>query len=153
MKIISHRGNLRGPRPELENRPSYIDSAYQLGFDIEVDLRFINGEFWLGHDEPQYKVDESWMDLRKDKIWFHCKDLESVLELKRRNKDYNYFCHSNDEFVLTSKGYVWVHNLKLNLTERCVIPLLGLDDINKFTKEIKGPVCTDYVYDLDKNGK
>ena len=59
MKVISHRGNLRGPRPELENRPSYIDSAYQLGFDVEVDIRFVNGEFWLGHDELQYKVDET----------------------------------------------------------------------------------------------
>ena len=27
MKLISHRGNIRGPIPEKENRPSYIDCA------------------------------------------------------------------------------------------------------------------------------
>ena len=145
MKIISHRGNLRGPRPELENRPSYIDSAYQLGFDVEVDLRFVNGEFWLGHDEPQYKVDESWMDLRKDKIWFHCKDLESVLELKRRNKDYNYFCHSNDDYVLTSNDFVWVHNTDLQLNAKCIIPILGENVIDENKKKCYA-ICTDEVY-------
>ena len=81
MKIISHRGNINGPVPEKENRPSYIDSAIQLGYDVEVDLRIIDNDFWLGHDEPQYKVELPWMLLRKDKIWFHCKDINSALFL------------------------------------------------------------------------
>lgn len=145
MKVISHRGNLRGPKPELENRPSYIDSAYQLGFDVEVDIRFVNGEFWFGHDEPQYKVDETWMDLRKDKLWFHCKDLNSTLEFKKRKKDYNYFCHTNDGYVLTSKDYVWVHDLDLILDERCIIPIFDDDNLNENKKKCHA-ICTDEVY-------
>ena len=80
-KIISHRGNINGPVPEKENRPSYIDCAIQLGFEVEVDIRYINNEFWLGHDEPQYKIELSWINLRKDKLWFHCKDQESSIKL------------------------------------------------------------------------
>ena len=53
MKIISHRGNIRGAIPDKENRPSYIDCAIGSGYDVEIDLRMIDGELWLGHDEPQ----------------------------------------------------------------------------------------------------
>ncbi len=38
MKIISHRGNVRGPIPEKENRPSYIDCALGNGYDVEIHL-------------------------------------------------------------------------------------------------------------------
>jgi len=55
MKIISHRGNVRGPIKDKENRPSYIDCALGNGYDVEIDLRVIGDELWLGHDEPQYK--------------------------------------------------------------------------------------------------
>jgi len=39
MIIISHRGNINGPLVDKENRPSYIDSAIKLDYDVEVDLR------------------------------------------------------------------------------------------------------------------
>ena len=32
MIIISHRGNIRGPVPDKENRPSYIDCAIGNGY-------------------------------------------------------------------------------------------------------------------------
>jgi len=110
MKIISHRGNINGPVLEKENRPSYIDCAIQLGYEVEIDIRFIDGEFWLGHDLPQYKIEKNWMLLRKENLWFHCKDINSCLELIKINKDFNYFCHSQDPYVLTSKNYIWVHD-------------------------------------------
>ena len=47
MKIISHRGNIRGPIPDKENRPSYIDCAIGNGYDVEIDVRSINGELWV----------------------------------------------------------------------------------------------------------
>ena len=50
MKIISHRGNIKGPLPDQENRPSYIDCAMGSGYDVEIDLRIVDGELWLGHD-------------------------------------------------------------------------------------------------------
>ena len=78
MKIISHRGNVRGPIPDKENRPSYIDCAIGNGYDVEIDVRLIAGQLWLGHDEPQYKVEHSWLQPRKEYLWIHCKDLAAA---------------------------------------------------------------------------
>ena len=61
MIFISHRGNLDGLNPDRENSPEYIDEAIKLGFDVEIDVRTKDGELWLGHDEPQYKVSEMWL--------------------------------------------------------------------------------------------
>ena len=47
MKFISHRGNLYGPNPKLENKPTYIIEALKMGFDVEVDVFFRNKKFCL----------------------------------------------------------------------------------------------------------
>jgi hypothetical protein len=145
MKIISHRGNICGPVIEKENRPSYIDSAIQLGYDVEVDLRYVNNEFWLGHDFAQYKIELSWMEPRKEMLWFHCKDIDSALELAKLNA-YKFFCHTNDSYVCTNNGYLWVHDLSGKIDNKCIIPLLSEQDIQKYDNN-KTPyaVCTDFV--------
>ncbi len=56
MILISHRGNIKGPRPELENKPEYVKATLKKGFNVEIDVWFKKGEWWLGHDKPQYKV-------------------------------------------------------------------------------------------------
>jgi hypothetical protein len=145
MKIISHRGNINGLVPEKENRPSYIDSAIQLGYDVEVDLRIIDNEFWLGHDEAQYKIELSWMSLRKDKIWFHCKDINSALVLAKLDKGFQYFCHSQEPYVCTSNGYIWVHDLTGKINDKCIIPLLSKEDIENYNNSNPYAICTDYV--------
>ena len=50
MKIISHRGNLKGPEPETENSPKKIEEALKLGYDCEVDVWHQSGVFTLCHD-------------------------------------------------------------------------------------------------------
>ena len=60
MKIISHRGNIRGPVLDKENRPSYIDCAIGSGYDVEIDVRYSEGALWTGHDQPQYRIDHVW---------------------------------------------------------------------------------------------
>jgi hypothetical protein len=148
MKIISHRGNINGPVLENENRPSYIDSAIKLGYDVEVDLRFIDDEFWLGHDNPQYKIEIGWMELRKEYIWYHCKDIESALELTKIDKKFKFFCHKNDDYIITSTGKLWVHNLNGKINEECIIPLLSLSDIDSYTNTIPYAICTDNIYKI-----
>lgn len=145
MIIISHRGNIVGPVPDKENRPSYIDSAIQLGYDVEVDLRYVDEEFWLGHDLPQYKINLEWMSLRKDKIWFHCKDQKSSIKLLELDLGLRFFCHSSDDFVLTSTGHLWVHDLSKKISNKCIIPLLSIDDIKSHRITDEFGVCTDYV--------
>ena len=58
MFFISHRGNINGPEVNRENSIDYINSAIDKGYDVEVDVWFKKGEFYLGHDEPMYRVDK-----------------------------------------------------------------------------------------------
>src|SRR3990170_1571010 len=71
MKLISHRGNIIGPNPSRENTPSYIDTAISIGYDVEVDVNYINNKFYLGHDTPDYEITENWMEKRKNNLWVH----------------------------------------------------------------------------------
>ena len=87
MILISHRGNIDGIEGK-ENHPDYIDRAIEAGFDVEVDVRSNrNPGFQLGHDEGEHRVDTSWLLGRKDKLWIHAKDfntLELLLKLDMR---------------------------------------------------------------------
>jgi hypothetical protein len=60
MIYISHRGNIDGKNPQLENKPSYIDHAISLGYDVEIDIWMIDGFLFLGHDAPQYGITQNW---------------------------------------------------------------------------------------------
>jgi hypothetical protein len=50
MILISHRGNINGKQPDKENHPLYIFEAIKQGFQVEIDVWFIDGKFKLGHD-------------------------------------------------------------------------------------------------------
>jgi hypothetical protein len=144
MKIISHRGNINGIVPEKENRPSYIDCALQLGYDVEVDIRYIKNSFYLGHDTPDFEVSDVWIQSRKDNIWFHCKNSEAAYQLFLLDK-IKYFCHSIDPYVLTSTNHIWVHDLSM-ITDHSIIPLLDLNSIITYQKyKNVYAICTDYV--------
>jgi hypothetical protein len=143
MKIISHRGNLKGRLPEKENRPSYIDCAIQLGYDVEIDLRYTNNKLYLGHDTADYEVSKEWIDLRKNFLWIHCKDVESAYQIATI-PDIKCFCHTADPFVIVSGGYVWVHDLTTT-TPNSIIPLMDLEEAMNYTKykDVYG-ICSDY---------
>lgn len=145
MKIISHRGNLKGIVSNKENRPSYIDCAIGCGYEVEIDIRYINGEFWLGHDTSDYKITKEWILNRIEDLWYHCKNLDAAIELKKLNPNIKYFCHSQDPYIITSTNHFWVHDLNLKLDENCIIPLLDEESVLKFNDKIVYAVCTDYV--------
>ena len=155
MKLISHRGNIRGLNPNRENTPSYIDTAISAGYEVEVDINYLNGKFYLGHDTPDYEITIMWMSRRKDDIWFHCKNLEAASHLGLLG-GYKFFCHTSDDFVLTSTSHIWVHDLKMNLGSRSIIPLLSDEDVKNYNGSIPYAVCTDYIslaeYDLKEKG-
>jgi hypothetical protein len=155
MKLISHRGNIVGRNPNRENTPSYIDTAIGAGYDVEVDVNYINTSFYLGHDTPDIEITETWILKRKEHIWFHCKNLQAVTQLSKL-KGVKYFCHSSDAFVLTSTGHIWVHDLNLELNDISIIPLLSDDDVNQYNSVVVYAVCTDYIslseYKLKQKG-
>jgi len=145
MKLISHRGNIEGIVPNKENRPSYIDCALQLGLEVEIDIRYQDNNFWLGHDTTDYIIDINWLNKRSKNLWLHCKNLNAVLKLKSLYYSGQYFCHTEDPYVITSTGHIWVHDLTATLNNNCIIPLLGKLDIVNFENKIVHAVCTDYV--------
>ena len=105
MIYIAHRANLEGPDKGVENSPSKIASVIGAGFDAEVDVSYIDGELWLGHDVPSFKIQLDFLDCYKDNLWIHCKNIEALECLLEY--DLNCFGHCRDEFVVTSRGYIF----------------------------------------------
>ena len=144
MKLISHRGNLSGQQTEYENRPSYIETAINLGYDVEIDVRIKDNKLFLGHDEPQYQLDIDWLEKHHTKLWLHCKDIEIIQkfnELNNRASYLNYFWHENDTVTITSKGYLWAYPGKQPIKGSiAVLPELNNDNI-----DLAYGVCSDVI--------
>jgi hypothetical protein len=138
--IISHRGNINGRNPLLENNPGYIDEAIFEGFDVEVDVWIDHmSKIFLGHDEPQYEIDVFWLEERKNKLWIHCKNIDAVVFFNNI-KDFHYFWHQNDDVTLTSKSYIWAYPGKQPIQNSiAVMPEIFEDN----TSSCLG-VCTDF---------
>jgi len=149
MILISHRGNVDGKNTPMENHPSYIDIALNLGYDVEIDVWYIDGKLWLGHDEPQYEVSLEWLELRSPSLWIHCKDMNSLSYFNeysnKVSSQFNYFSHDVDMGVLTSHNYIW----STNLYNRgiLVLPEVFNREPNKGTLGI----CSDIIQNY-KNG-
>lgn len=138
MKKISHRGNLNGRIPERENEPNYVVEALALGYNCEIDVWVINDEYYLGHDEPKYKVEELFLE--SNLLWCHAKNIEA-LEKMLKNKKIHCFWHQEDYFTLTSKGFIWTYpNYHLTKKSICVLPEIGeYTDLNCYG------ICSDYI--------
>lgn len=139
MVLISHRGNTDGKIPSAENRPDYIDEAIGLGFDVEIDVRYVDGDLYLGHDEGDYMIPLQWLEDRKDKLWIHCKNHEVVEFLN--GKDLNWFWHDSDDMTLTSHGFIWAHpKIQPPTNSIAVLP----DNYDWDLTRCLG-VCSDYI--------
>ena len=101
--IISHRGNLLGPQPCAENKPDYIEAAHDAVGQVEIDVWWKDGGFWLGHDAPQFCVGLSW--LQQPWLWCHAKNVEAMERLLA--SDTHCFWHQDDLLTITSKGIPW----------------------------------------------
>ena len=105
MILIAHRGNVDGVNLLLENSPAYILTAIERGYNAEVDVWFIDGGWWLGHDSPQYKIDFTF--LRHPDMWLHCKNYEALQKLIPT--ELNFLYHTNEDYALTSKKFIWAY--------------------------------------------
>lgn len=140
MILISHRGNLDGRIPELENSPHYIYEALLRGYDCEIDVRLVGTEWYLGHDEPQYKIDYEF--LLDPRLWIHCKN-HQALEYLILDERVNCFWHEEDQYTLTSHGYIWAYPgcaVTPVSNAICVLPELNNQDVSPFIG-----VCTDQI--------
>ena len=139
MILISHRGNLNGPNEVRENSPYYIMEAIDEGYDVEVDLWWVDGKVYLGHDKPQYEVSDEWLGERIDKLWVHCKNVELLNWI--RSTTLHYFWHEEDTLTLTSKNYMWVYPGKQPVIGSiAIMPEIHNDDVSKCLG-----VCSDFI--------
>jgi hypothetical protein len=106
MRWILHRGNNAGPN-SVENALPELIKLLNEGFELEVDLWYTNSKLYLGHDFPQYEIDESFLD--STGLWIHCKDAATLEYMNTKKKYLHYFYHTDEDYVLTSKGYVWCY--------------------------------------------
>lgn len=139
MKIISHRGNLAGRKSECENNPTYIQRALDLGFDVEIDVWYVDGQFFLGHDSPTYLVDPCWF--RGKSLWCHAKNREALEEMIVA-EDITCFWHETDKMTMTSDGFLWMY--PGNYSSLGVTVWLGTPEE---TIPYMWGVCTDYPSD------
>jgi hypothetical protein len=142
MILISHRGNIDG-KCDFENQPERIDYVLSLKLDVEIDLWVKNNEIFLGHDNPEFKIDINWLNQRAEKLWIHCKNLMAIELLNSLDHIYklNYFFHDLDFCTLTSMGYIWVYPGKQPVKNSiAVMPEINNEDITL----CKG-ICSDYI--------
>lgn len=137
MLLISHRGNLFGPNEKEENKPQYIDQCIQ-NYDCEVDFWAIGNKLFLGHDFPNYEISFNFLIDRIDKLWIHCKNIES-LEFMDQSQ-FNYFWHNNDKATITSHNYIWAYPNIVIKNSIAVLPELhNTPIINNLG------ICTDWI--------
>jgi len=138
--LISHRGNINGRKQTWENYPSYIEKALSSGYDCEIDVWYDRGEWYLGHDNAEHKVNYDF--LTNEKLWCHAKTIES-LDAMSKLDDIHCFWHENDKYTLTSKKYIWAYpgfNVPVGSKSICVVPERCNMDVSNFYG-----VCSDFV--------
>lgn len=141
MILIAHRGNINGRFESYENEPNYIDSAILKGYDVEIDIWYIDGLLYLGHDEPQYGIDFKWIQDRVSRLWVHCKNVEAVIYFKECEYDVNYFWHQEDTLTLTSHNHIWAYPGKQPIKGSiAVMPEIHNDNLSECTG-----ICSDYI--------
>jgi hypothetical protein len=144
MRYISHRGNINGKIESVENHPNYIYDTIVNGYDVEIDVWYVDGKLWLGHDEPQYEIELDWLVKQSPFLWIHCKNTEALSYFSQYNignNTFNFFWHEEDTATLTSKGYIWAYPGKQPIEGSiAVMPEIHNDNISKCWG-----ICSDYV--------
>lgn len=144
MLLIAHRGNIYGPNKN-ENNPDYLISTIKLDFDVECDLWSIKDKLYLGHDEPQYLINNNFIFNNQAYLWLHLKNVEALVWASNQ-ENLNYFWHGNDDYTITSKGFIWVYPGKYCPPGSIQVQNSG----DKLQPEIYG-LCSDFVGLLNLN--
>ena len=141
MLYISHRGNTDKKDINTENSPEKINFCIELGYDVEIDIRYINDEWWLGHDTPQYKVSFDWINNLSKKLWIHCKNYQSLFKC---DKNWIYFWHEEDDYTITSNGFIWSYPGS-DLNCRCIAVMPEMASYSTKNLGIAYGICTDNI--------
>lgn len=105
IKFIAHRCNIYGPQPDTENTLTRIERLLEVyEFDAEIDVWSVGDRLFLGHDGPKEEISITTLSFYKDRLWVHCKNIDALYRLQTIC---NCFYHTDEDYALTTKGYVW----------------------------------------------
>jgi hypothetical protein len=142
MIYISHRGNLNGSVKDEENNPDKILFCISEKFNVEIDVWFFKNQLYLGHDEPQYKIDYEF--LKNSNLWCHAKNKDALYTMLL-DKNINCFWHQNDDYAITSSGKIWVFPGK-NLINNSIAVMPEITNYTEEDLDICFAICTDKPY-------
>lgn len=149
-KLICHRANLMGPSDAENKLCSIMNCLLNYNYDVEIDIHFIDGVIHVGHDLPAKFIMTTQDFLNtfssyKERLWLHCKNIESIILFSELDVKFNFFGHTDDEFVLTSYGYIFTRPNVIHKKSIVVMPELIINDnkinIDHFNSE---GILTDY---------
>lgn len=146
--FYAHRGNLYGPNPEQENKIEYIEQAINLGFNVEVDVWYNqDGNYYLGHDFPQYLISKEYLFERADKLLVHAKNNETFLKLY--SKKINIFLHTTEKSVLTSKNNIIFHPDYYPTENIPLFAIFSMPELSQIKPSFDKGIITDYASTLN----
>lgn len=148
MFFIAHRGNISGPN-KLENHPDHILTAIKLGYDVEVDVWLIDNKMYSGHDAPLYLFNVP--NEYRDKIWFHCKNINALVYLLQSYIKHKCFCHEQDDYSIVSPtNHIWTYP-GLTLTPLSIAVLPETVCFNQKLLYACSGICSDYIKKYKEN--
>jgi len=145
MILIAHRGNIDKPESQLENSPEYITHALTKGYDVEIDVWYQNRRWLLGHDNPSYPIEISF--LKQEKLWCHAKNIPALFEMLKNN--IHCFYHQDDDVVLTSRGYMWTYPGHM-LTSKSICVMPEWEQNKNIPLTNCAGICSDFVEKYNK---
>lgn len=148
-KIIAHRANLNGPSPKENTLNSIFNCLHNYNYDVEIDLFLIEKHIHIGHDLPTQTIltTKEFLELfytYRDRLWLHCKNIESLIFFLKIDEKFNFFGHNNDEFTLTSTGEIFARPGIMNKNITCVMPEIINANITTFDFNECKNILTDY---------
>lgn len=138
MKIISHRAYVDGEDSNVENHPKAIQKLLDLDLHVEIDVWYISGRYFLGHDDPKYQIHELF--LKQEGLWCHAKNKDALEQML--TSEIHCFWHQVDDYTITSRGYIWAYPSKETSGENTV--LLFPERFSNIMWQKYDFVCTDY---------
>lgn len=149
MRIVSHRGNVRGPGSQCER--IHVEEALLSGYDVELDVRFSTWRLYVGHDEPLYELPRDW--IRSDiaeRLWFHAKDERAQQALS--TVGHHVFMHEDEpNAFVVPEGLMWIHPrcngnlLDLPMADCILLDVAGHPRLNKTVlTTLPYAICTDW---------
>lgn len=116
------------------------------GFDVEIDVWYIENQLFLGHDNPDFNESVDIERLISEYLWVHAKSIETLYYLI--SKPVHVFFHQEDNVTLTSRNILWTYPGR-KLTPRSVC-ITHVEEVLDDYRQCYG-LCSDYIEFFRKN--